>query len=550
MSASREKQNRQAQPAQAGPKTAREAQQLKDQKRSNLLYGVIAAAFLIVVILSVIWRTNLIPKMSPAATIDGQNYNAGEVSYYYQNAYRNFVNQYSYFVSYLGLDTNLPLKGQEISSATAQMLGIDTSNFGGEDTPEPADSENADAPAEGEETEDTGTGMTWHDFFLDQALDNMSTIQAGLKAAEAEGYVFSDSLQVQHDEAMESLRSMAAASGVSVSQYLASSFGGGITEKIYSDQLMRTLRYSDYANAYVEDLQYSDSELKAVYDENPNTYNHVSYESVSFSGAAESTTDDEGSTVEPTEEESAAALSAAQDKANAVLSGFQDGGNLETLANEQEGTYAENESGDYSAGTTLSEWLFDSSRKAGDAEVLTEGSTVYVVVFHDRFRDEYATVNVRHILIGKAAATLTEEDEGYAEEQEQLTADAHAKAEEVLAQWQSGEATEDSFAALALTESTDPGSRFNGGLYRRVSQGQMVETFNDWCFDASRKPGDTGLVDTDYGTHVMYYVGTDLPRWQAQIAQVLENEDYTEWESAFTENNNVERHDFGMKFVG
>ena len=78
----------------------------------------------------------------------------------------------------------------------------------------------------------------------------------------------------------------------------------------------------------------------------------------------------------------------------------------------------------------------------------------------------------------------------------------------------------------------------------------MVETFHDCCFDASRKSGDTGLVDTDYGTHVMYYVGTDLPRWQAQTAQVLENEDYTEWETALTANTNIERHDFGMKFVG
>jgi parvulin-like peptidyl-prolyl isomerase len=559
MSASREKQNRQAQPGQAGPKTAREAQQRKEQKRSNLLYGLIAAAFLIVVILSAVWRTNLIPKMAPAASIDGQNYNAGEISYYYQSAYRNFVNNYSYFVSYLGLDTSLPLKGQEISQETALMLGIDTGDAGeetpagNEDAAAPAEGEDGETPAEDEDAaapEDTGTGMTWHEYFLDQALNNMATIQAGLKAAEAEGYAFSDSIQAQHDETMDSLRSAAAASGVSVSQYLSASFGGGITEKIYSDQLLRTLRYSDYSTAYVNSLQYSDSDLKAVYDGDPNTYDHVSYETVSFSGAAESTTDEDGNTVEPTEEESAAALDAANEKAAAVVAAIQEGGNPETLADEHEGTYNKTESGSYTAGSALSEWLYNPAREPGEAAVVTDGTNLYAVVFHERFRDEYDTVNVRHILIGKGTATLSEEDEGYAEEQEKLTADAHAKAEEVLAQWQSGEATEDSFAALALTESTDPGSRFNGGLYQRVYEGQMVETFNDWCFDASRKSGDTGLVDTDYGTHVMYYVGTDLPRWQAQTAQVLENEDYTEWETALTANTNIERHDFGMKFVG
>ena len=38
----------------------------------------------------------------------------------------------------------------------------------------------------------------------------------------------------------------------------------------------------------------------------------------------------------------------------------------------------------------------------------------------------------------------------------------------------------------------------------------MVPTFNDWCFDESRQEGDTGIVKTDYGYHVMYFVGSKL----------------------------------------
>ena len=48
MSASREKQNRQAQAGQTNPKTAREAQQRREQKRSSILYGLIALAFVAV----------------------------------------------------------------------------------------------------------------------------------------------------------------------------------------------------------------------------------------------------------------------------------------------------------------------------------------------------------------------------------------------------------------------------------------------------------------------------------------------------------------------
>ena len=143
MSASREKQNRQATSSQTDPKTAREAQQRKEEKRTNLLYGLIAAAVVVGVIISFVWRSDLIPKMSKAATIDGESYSAAEVAYYYQSAYSNFVNnsQYSYFLSYLGLNTGASLKNQEISADTASMLGIEVPN---------ADTE----PAEGEDASD------------------------------------------------------------------------------------------------------------------------------------------------------------------------------------------------------------------------------------------------------------------------------------------------------------------------------------------------------------------------------------------------------------
>ncbi len=540
MSASREKQNRQAASGQADPKTAREAQQRREEKRTNLLYGVIAAAVLVAVIASFVWRSDFIPKTTTAATIDGEKYTAAEVEYYYQTAYRNFVSnsQYSYFLSYLGLNTNATLKSQSINSTAAAMLGIEL----------------PDADAEGEEADSEAdplapTGMTWHDYFLDEALDNMRVIQAALKAAEAEGFQYPAGVQAQYDDNMDALKAVAAASGISVSQYLKGNFGAGVTEKVYGEQLMRVLRYSAYADAYQDSLTYSDSELEEAYGADRNTYDHVSYEVVSFSGAAESTTDDEGNTVEPTEEEAAAALEAAQDLAQTVLDGFQDGGDLEELANENDGTYSKNENGTYSAGSVMSEWLYDSTRKSGDASTLADGTVQYVVVFHDRFRDENPTIDIRHILVPLGSGSIAEGEEGYEDEQAQLKADAHAKAEELLAQWQSGEATEDSFAALALKESTD-GSKYDGGLYTEVYQGQMVTEFNDWCFDAARQSGDTGVVDTQYGSHVMYFSGVNAARWQTQVAANLRTEAYTAWEEDLVKDVPVQRNESGLKYVG
>ena len=540
MSASREKQNRQAASGQADPKTAREAQQRREEKRTNLLYGVIAAAVLVAVIASFVWRSDFIPKTTTAATIDGEKYTAAEVEYYYQTAYRNFVSnsQYSYFLSYLGLNTNATLKSQSINSTAAAMLGIELPD---------ADAESAEADSEADPL--APTGMTWHDYFLDEALDNMRVIQAALKAAEAEGFQYPAGVQAQYDDNMDALKAVAAASGISVSQYLKGNFGAGVTEKVYGEQLMRVLRYSAYADAYQDSLTYSDSELEDAYGADRNTYDHVSYEVVSFSGAAESTTDDEGNTVEPTEEEAAAALEAAQDLAQTVLDGFQDGGDLEELANENDGTYSKNENGTYSAGSVMSEWLYDSARKSGDASTLADGTVQYVVVFHDRFRDENPTIDIRHILVPLGSGSIAEGEEGYEDQQAQLKADAHAKAEELLAQWQSGEATEDSFAALALKESTD-GSKYDGGLYTEVYQGRMVTEFNDWCFDTARQSGDTGVVDTQYGSHVMYFSGVNAARWQTQVAANLRTEAYTAWEEDLVKDVTVQRSESGLKHIG
>ena len=37
----------------------------------------------------------------------------------------------------------------------------------------------------------------------------------------------------------------------------------------------------------------------------------------------------------------------------------------------------------------------------------------------------------------------------------------------------------------------------------------MVENFENWCFDESRQYGDSGLVRTEYGYHIMFFVASE-----------------------------------------
>ena len=132
-----------------------------------------------------------------------------------------------------------------------------------------------------------------------------------------------------------------------------------------------------------------------------------------------------------------------------------------------------------------------------------------VEAYYDNNAESYAesrilkqnNVSVRHILIapeGEKDTTLNDWTE------EQWSA-AEQKANEVYALWQQ-DPTVENFAALVPEYSTDSGSLESGGLYEDFATNAMVEEFSDWCFDASRKPGDTGIVKTVHGYHIIYFV--------------------------------------------
>ena len=158
---------------------------------------------------------------------------------------------------------------------------------------------------------------------------------------------------------------------------------------------------------------------------------------------------------------------------------------------------------------------------------------------------------MRHILIQPAASELSEDDEGYEADVEAKRAEAEQKAQEILAEWEAGEATEDSFAELANEYSEDGGSNTTGGLYEQVYQGEMVTEFNDWCFDPARQSGDTGIIYSEStGYHIMYFVGYDQPYWEIQVTNNLMTEATDTWYAEKTEGYTAEQSSFGMRFVG
>lgn len=501
----------------ADTKAAREEAQRKAEKRTNRLYTAIAVLFVLVAAVTLIWRSNIVQKNATALTIGDEKYTAGEVNFYFENVYRNFLSQASSMLNSIGLNVNTSLRQQVISEDVAAMIEAEA-------------------------------GQTWHEAFLQQAIMQMIVVKSVVETAEAEGYTYSDGIMAQYEQSMQDLRDTAAAAGVSVDDYLATSLDPTVTEEVYAEQLLLMMKYTDYASHYTSSLTYSNEELEAVYAADPLSYDVVSYEYVIIDGSAPSTTDAEGKTVAATQEEKDAALEAAKAAAEEMLAAAKAGEDLETLAAANEkATYSYSDEAMY-FGDNVTKWLFEDGRKSGDwAHLDNNGTNQYVVHFKDRSRNEAPTIDVRHILF-LVEPTLTEGEEGYEAEVEQLMAEARAEAEEVYAQWKASEATEDSFAALAM-EHSDDGNQYSGGLYTQVTQGYMVQEFNDWCFDSSRKAGDTDIVMTRFGAHIMYFVGQNDDVWKLDAAAVLQSEDASAWFDEMANHYTATEHSLGMKFV-
>lgn len=139
-----------------------------------------------------------------------------------------------------------------------------------------------------------------------------------------------------------------------------------------------------------------------------------------------------------------------------------------------------------------------------------------IMIYHAENRDTFEAngitsdmgliSSVRHILIQPKGGTVSEDgtETVYTDEEWQT---ALAEAERILAAWKEGEATEESFAAMANTYSEDGGSNTTGGLYENVDPfSSYVPEFLSWAVDMSRQSGDVDIVKTTYGYHIMYFV--------------------------------------------
>lgn len=360
---------------------------------------------------------------------------------------------------------------------------------------------------------------TWFDYFVEITKTYVTELLAICEAANAAGMTVADVDQTEIDATIGIMKETAESYGYSIDQYLTLSTGTGMNEKDIRKCLELTALASMYSAKYMEELSYTAEEKEEYYAANSASFDGVDYLSYTVNAADFMEKDASGNPVGDTTTSSASAKEAA-DK----IAGASSADDFKSLVREYMTANTSSDEAAIDAAveacyhrhalassiTAVSEWAF--SAKAGDTHITgVDGDTSYTVYYlvTPSYRDESQNRNVRHILFTAERYNSSE------------------KAEEVLAEWEASGYTDEKFAELVAEYSFDEGSLATNGVYENVAQGEMTNTFNAWLFDASRKEGDKDIVKSDYGWHIMEYLGLgEGTAWEANAENYLSNEDY------------------------
>ena len=91
-----------------------------------------------------------------------------------------------------------------------------------------------------------------------------------------------------------------------------------------------------------------------------------------------------------------------------------------------------------------------------------------------------------------------------------------SEAQVLLTNWQNDRrCSEGTFGELAFHNSRDAGTSKTGGAYYNVEKGVLPGELDAWAFDTARQPGDTEILRSELGIHIVYFIRS-VPVWQAE----------------------------------
>lgn len=452
--------------------------------------------------------------MNPAsvvATVDGQKISIGMYDYYYASIV-SYYEQYASY-GYYSLDT--------------------TKDYSKQYT-----------------TDDDGNKISWQKFFETEALKEVEQITTYYSKALEEGVTLTSTQKKTIDKQISTLKDSASQNDVSLDQYIKANFGTYCSEDTIRLMLEQYYLSANYKGKFKSETKVTDNDVDKYYNDHKNDYKKIEFYYIA--SPYDATDDNSKNESIKTAEKIMAKM---KDKKSVialvpeVYSSYIDSQVKSSM--EQDSTLTEKKareeavkSYESNVVTTVSgsdspfddkmnTWLFSDDTKVGSKKYYIDESAGYIYIVLKTSKasvEEDETYTVRHILVapesGSNSSSSTSEKTEYTDEQ---WAAAKKKADSILAKFNKTDKSEYEFAKLAEQYSTDSASTSSGsndsfgGLYESVTLGQMVPDFEKWSIDDSRKYGDTGIVKSDYGYHIMFFIN-DCPEYQSKIIAQIKSD--------------------------
>ena len=544
MSASSKKKLRKEQ--NAAQMTEKQRQQQAEAKKLKTYTIVFVTSMILVVAIALfavgyrsVNQSGIFQRNTIAATIEGNDINSVEMTYFYIDAINNMYNQWysqyqtntdSYVKMLYGLDTSKPLSGQ---------------------------------------IADEETGETWAEYFIDMALEDAKGCYALYNKAVADKYELSEEDREELASTLKMNDDMATLYGYkSVDDYLAARYGYGSNEESYNKYLELTMYAYAYSRDYYDELEYTDAQLRDHEKNHYNDYSSYSFASyyLTYTSFLEGGTKDESGKTTYSDAEKDAARAKLKEVAESLakatsveeldkLIGALDinkDSKTPVTSTKNERKLLEN------INDTIAGWLKQDGRKIGDIGAAASTTTnknaegvevtttdgYYVLALQKIDENKSFMSDVRHLLVKFEGGT--KDSAGNTKYSDAEKAAAKKEAEGYLETWKNGEKADEAAFIELVKKHSDDSSKDTGGLFEDINpDSSYVTNFLNWSIDAERKAGDTDVIETEYGYHVMYFVGHSEQTYRDfMITTDLKDAAYDEWYNAIVDAATVTEGDF------
>ena len=349
--------------------------------------------------------------------------------------------------------------------------------------------------------------VTWFSYFMELAKADMKELLVLCEAAKAEGIVLSDEdLEIIEDAVDEEVQyeiDMA----YEKNEYFKLRYGADGSENALREYLKKTALAARYTDKMVSAYNVSDEKLAEYAADNGDLFDTISYMTYTF----DEDTDENAKAA-------AEALAAITDPAQFDSYVIDYMTNTLLLREEEINTdecYKNQKS--YDKYSDFSKLAFDEKAPVGTTyikEDAVDGEyTVYLLTKSAGVRDDY-TKNIRAVLIDI--------------DHHETVAMAKTFTDDLLEEWKSGEATEETFIQLVKDNTDEEAAIEVGGLIEGIVCGDTLpDGMEAWLYNREINEGDTRIFRDTGAYYIVYYCGNGDLSWKMFAKNAIIDDSYT-----------------------